>query len=67
MFQVVTCSHVDAVENAEIAEIKRPVFRALTRLRAAMSFPGRGVRPRPPMGRLGLSISTDGPGDNRDV
>merc|ERR1719479_528783 len=26
---------VDAVENAEVAEIKRAVFRALTRLRAA--------------------------------
>jgi len=26
---------VDAVENAEVAEIKRSVFRALTRLRAA--------------------------------
>merc|ERR1719157_479861 len=26
---------VDAVENAEVAEIKRVVFRALTRLRAA--------------------------------
>merc|ERR1719224_10357 len=26
---------VDAVENAEVAEIKRTVFRALTRLRAA--------------------------------
>merc|ERR1719223_2422543 len=28
-------SLVDAVENAEVAEIKRAVFRALTRLRAA--------------------------------
>ena len=27
---------VDAVENAEVAEIKRAVFRALTRLRAAL-------------------------------
>ena len=26
---------MDAVENAEVAEIKRAVFRALTRLRAA--------------------------------
>merc|ERR1719210_1687488 len=26
---------IDAVENAEVAEIKRTVFRALTRLRAA--------------------------------
>ncbi|CAJ1359329.1 unnamed protein product [Effrenium voratum] len=26
---------VDAVENAEVAEVKRAVFRALTRLRAA--------------------------------
>merc|ERR1719298_259259 len=26
---------VDAVENAEVAEVKRSVFRALTRLRAA--------------------------------
>ena len=26
---------VDAVENAEVAEIKRAVFRSLTRLRAA--------------------------------
>merc|ERR1719217_1318667 len=26
---------VDAIENAEVAEIKRSVFRALTRLRAA--------------------------------
>eukprot|EP00405_Crypthecodinium_cohnii_P047127 CAMPEP_0206568372 /NCGR_PEP_ID=MMETSP0325_2-20121206/25799_1 /ASSEMBLY_ACC=CAM_ASM_000347 /TAXON_ID=2866 /ORGANISM="Crypthecodinium cohnii, Strain Seligo" /LENGTH=234 /DNA_ID=CAMNT_0054071749 /DNA_START=112 /DNA_END=815 /DNA_ORIENTATION=+ len=28
---------VDAVENAEVAEIKRAVFRALTRLRAALA------------------------------
>merc|ERR1719210_3192544 len=27
---------IDAVENAEVAEIKRSVFRSLTRLRAAM-------------------------------
>merc|ERR1719236_174755 len=26
---------IDAIENAEVAEIKRSVFRALTRLRAA--------------------------------
>ena len=44
---------VDAVENAEVAEIKRAVFRALTRLRAAAikefdtvrAHPGRLIAP----------------------
>lgn len=33
---------MDAVENAEVAEIKRAVFRALTRLRAALGGGGPG-------------------------
>ena len=40
---------VDAVENAEVAEIKRAVFRALTRLRAATikECLGRSTPPNP--------------------
>ena len=51
---------VDAVENAEVAEIKRAVFRALTRLRAA-TIKERVLHEREPLIRTQGAFSKKGP------